>query len=401
MKRRRHRPSLRYYGAIPLSGNARAQALLARFYGHHYHAARNRPESREALPVVPVFLSRSYEPQSRSLPANKRHVLIDRQHLPEHRAWIAFVVLATAAAVAWFVYHGTQIGRVPGGSSAPGLAFGIAAGVIMLFELLLWPRKHFRVWRVGMVKTWLRAHIWLGLLTVPLILLHSGFSWGGPLTTVLAALFIAVIASGIYGLAMQQWLPRLMLSDLPAETIVSQIDSVSQNLCEDAEQLVAAVCGVEPDEVAAWRGAEIQSQSPEEGPSGPRYVTIGAVRQVGSVQGRVLQTQVIAEVPGSAALEQAFKREIGPFLWTGESDGSLLSEAGKAANYFRELRTALAPEAHPAVAVLESYCDQRRQFERQRRLHRWLHGWLLIHLPLSILLILLMFVHIYAALKYR
>jgi hypothetical protein len=329
-------------------------------------------------------------------------VLIDRQHLPEHRAWIAFVILATAAAVAWFVYHGVQMGRVPGGSSAPGLVFGIAGGVIMLFELLLWPRKHLRVWRVGMVKTWLRAHIWLGLLTVPLILLHSGFSWGGPLTTVLAALFIAVIASGIFGLVMQQWLPSLMLSELPAETIVSQIDSVSQNLCEDAEQLVAAICGVEPDEVAAWRGAEIAAPSAEqEGPSGPRYVTIGAVRQVGSVQGRVLQTQVIAEVPGSAPLETAFKSEIGPFLWEGGNRSSLLADGGKAANYFRELRTALAPEAHSAVAALENYCDQRRQFDRQRRLHRWLHGWLLIHLPLSILLILLMFVHIYAALKYR
>ena len=62
---------------------------------------------------------------------------------------------------------------------------------------MLWPRKHFRVWRIGMVKTWLRAHIWLGLLTVPLILLHSGFTWGGQLTTILAWLFIIVIASGI------------------------------------------------------------------------------------------------------------------------------------------------------------------------------------------------------------
>jgi hypothetical protein len=42
-----------------------------------------------------------------------------------------------------------------------------------------------------------------------------------------------------------------------------------------------------------------------------------------------------------------------------------------------------------------------RQFDRQERLHRWLHGWLLVHLPLSIVLIVLMLVHIYTALKYR
>src|SRR5262249_32094129 len=98
-------------------------------------------------------------------------------------------------------------------------------------------------------------HIWLGLLTVPLILLHSGFAWGGQLTTILAVLFIAVIASGIYGLAVQQWLPSKMLSELPAETIVSQIDHVARNLCEDAEQLVAAGCGAGRDETSGRGGA--------------------------------------------------------------------------------------------------------------------------------------------------
>jgi hypothetical protein len=315
---------------------------------------------------------------------------------------MALVLVASLAASAWFVFHAFSTGRLPGGASAPGLVFGMAGGAIMLFEFLLWPRKRLRVWRIGMVKTWLKAHIWLGLLTVPLIVLHSGFVWGGQLTTVLMLLFIVVIASGIFGLAMQQWLPRVMLAELPAETVVSQIDTVAQSLCEDAEQLVAAVCGVEPESLAARRGTQdAATETDQESPSGPRYVTIGAVRQVGSVQGRVVQTQVVSEVPGSAPLESAFVQEVGPFLRMGGRGGSLLSDPAKAGNYFRELRTVLEPEAHAAVDVLESYCDQRRQFDRQERLHRLLHGWLLVHLPLSVLLIVLMFVHIYTALKYR
>ena len=273
----------------------------------------------------------------------------------------------------------------------------------MLFEFLLWPRKHFRVWRVGMVKTWLRAHIWLGLLTVPLILLHSGFAWGGQLTTILAWLFILVIASGIFGLIMQQWLPKLMLNELPAETIVSQIDSVSRNLCDEAEQLVAAVCGLEAEELAANGSGKSASAAQGNEPDvavGPRYVTIGAVRQVGNVQGRVVHTQVIEQVPGSEPLALSFVEDIAPFLRDGSSQ-SLLADAGKAHHYFQRLRTALDPQTHETIAVLESYCDQRRQFNRQRRLHRLLHGWLLIHLPLSIVLIVLMFIHALMALKYR
>jgi hypothetical protein len=330
-------------------------------------------------------------------------MLIDRQHFKEHRTWFALVVVTTIGAVAWYIYHGISTGQLPGGSSAPGLVFGIVGGVIMLFEFLLWPRKHFRVWRVGMVKTWLRAHIWLGLLTVPLILLHSGFAWGGQLTTILAWLFIIVIASGIFGLIMQQWLPKLMLNELPAETIVSQIDNVAQNLCIEAEQLVAAICGLEVEELSAGRTGKSAEAIWSEGQDvavGPRHVTIGAVRQVGNVQGRVLQTQVIEQVPGSQPLADAFVEEIAPFLLHGSLQ-SPLADFGKAKNYFQRLSTALDPQTHDAIAVLESYCDQRRQFNRQRRLHRLLHGWLLIHLPLSIVLIVLMFIHVYTALKYR
>ncbi|HEY2827085.1 MAG TPA: hypothetical protein VGJ04_05740, partial [Pirellulales bacterium] len=274
---------------------------------------------------------------------------------------------------------------------------------IMLFEFMLWPRKHFRVWRVGMVKTWLRAHIWLGLLTVPLILLHSGFAWGGQLTTILAWLFIAVIVSGIFGLIMQQWLPRVMLDELPAETIVSQIDNVAQNLCGEAEQLVAAVCGLEVEELTAARTGQFVAPAVDDDPEsagGPRYVTIGAVRQVGNVQGRVLQTQVIEPIPGCQPLAEAFIQDIAPFLLDG-SEQSTLADSHRAANYFQRLRTALDPQTHEIIDVLESYCDQRRQFNRQRRLHRLLHGWLLIHLPLSVVLIVLMFIHIFTALKYR
>jgi len=240
------------------------------------------------------------------------------------------------------------------------------------------------------------------LLTVPLILLHSGFSWGGQLTTILAWLFIVVIASGIFGLVMQQWLPKLMLSELPAETIVSQIDNVARNLCDEAEQLVAAICGLDVEELASAQGGQsaVAVRDETEAAVGPRYVTIGAVRQVGNVQGRVLQTQVIEQVPGSEPLARAFLNDIGPFLLSGNNQ-SPLADAGKASNYFQRLRTGLDPLTHDTIGVLESYCDQRRQFNRQRRLHRLLHGWLLVHLPLSIVLIVLMFIHIFTALKYR
>jgi hypothetical protein len=58
------------------------------------------------------------------------------------------------------------------------------------------------------------------------------------------------------------------------------------------------------------------------------------------------------------------------------------------------------PGARPAVAALEQWCRQRRQFDRQAQLHLWLHLWAGLHLALSSALVLLMFAHVYYALKY-
>ncbi|HEY2882384.1 MAG TPA: hypothetical protein VGJ15_08125 [Pirellulales bacterium] len=312
-----------------------------------------------------------------------------------------FVVMMTALAVGWYLFHGQATNRLPGGSSAPGLVFGIVGAAIMLFEFLLWPRKLARRWRLGSARAWMRAHIWLGLLTVPLIWLHSGFKWGGPLSTVLAGLFIVVIVSGIYGLAMQNWLPRLMLVELPGETITLEATHVAHDLCLEAEQIVAAVCGIEPDVLNNWRRRESDSNAATPRfHSGAPSLVLGSSGPVGNVAGGVLQSQLARQVPGSEPLQHAFVSEIGPFLWWGGRHRQL-SEPGRGASYFRNLRIALEPEVRSTADLLEGYCDQRRQFDRQARLHRWLHGWLLVHLPLSIILIVLMFVHAFVALKYR
>src|SRR5207249_1598623 len=124
----------------------------------------------------------------------------------------------------WYFVESSRSTQWPGGSSLPGFVFGVLGGLIILFEVLLWWRKRVRVWRIGRAQAWMRAHIWLGLLCVPLLIYHSGFRLGGILSTVLMVLLLVVVASGIWGLVLQQILPRRMLDDVPAETIYSQID---------------------------------------------------------------------------------------------------------------------------------------------------------------------------------
>jgi hypothetical protein len=310
---------------------------------------------------------------------------------------VVFLLAATALSCAWYFFSSLGSSQWPGGGSRPGLVFGVAGGLLILFEFALWGRKKVRAWRIGRVQTWMIAHIWLGLLTVPLLVLHSGFRWGGSLSTVLMVLFLVVIASGVWGLILQQFLPTRMLNQVPAETIHSQIERMVRFMIDDAQRLVYATCGPAP-------GEESMEADPEEVEHGApiSHLTVGAVQTVGSVQGKVLVTKVPkAAVPGSEPLREIFRSSIAPYLKEGRRSVSPLALPNKAEAIFRDLRSKLNPGAYEAIGILENLCDQRRQLDRQDRLHRWLHNWLWVHLPLSIALVVLMFFHVWVAFKYR
>jgi hypothetical protein len=325
-------------------------------------------------------------------------LVFDRENWPYHRSWCLATALATAAGAIWYVLYGFGSGSWswPGGGSPPGFAYGVLGGAIILFEMLLWPRKSlWRGWRLGRTKWWMTGHIWLGLLSLPLLLLHGGFHFNpatSPLAAVLMWLLVLVVVSGIFGLVVQQVVPRLMLDRLPAETITSQIDRVLGQYRDDAERMVRATCG----EPKGDGTGEVAREA-------PGLVAIGAVRQVGRVQGKVVQAGFEAGyVPESGPLLAFYRDLIEPYLRakSGTGMGLPLSSARRAAALFQALKDRLPPRAHPVVDRLADLCDQRRQFDLQARLHHWLFTWLGVHVALSVALLILMAVHVFLALKY-
>ena len=176
--------------------------------------------------------------------------IFNRKHIP----WFLFVCLATLVAGALYIanFYPEQVpdgrrlppffGETPPlhqtvGGTPLGLIFGSVSFAIFIFAALLGLRKKIPLWRIGRVERWLRAHIWLTLLTIPLVFLHSGFHLGGPMTTLLVILYAIVMVSGIYGLALQHQVPRLMKDRLPAETVFEQIPFILEQLAAAAMKL--------------------------------------------------------------------------------------------------------------------------------------------------------------------
>jgi hypothetical protein len=287
---------------------------------------------------------------------------IDRSHRPWALASFAIFTVALAGYVACAL-----TGR-PSGGSLPGLLYGIAGYGMMLFAALLGVRKKVPVWRVGRAQTWMRGHIWLGLLTLPMILFHSGFSVRGPLAWALMVLLVLVFLSGVVGAAIQHFVPSMVTSLVPLETIYEEIPHVREQLCAEADKLVR-VLFTQPG--ISGTGAATDSEEMIELESEDR-------EYVGNL----------------------YRQTILPFLRDPAGAGSVLADAGRSASFFEALRRKLPAPAHGVIADLESICEEERQLTRQQRLYVWLHGWLLVHVPLSIALILLGAVHAGVAWRY-
>ncbi|MBP3957475.1 hypothetical protein J8F10_19685 [Gemmata sp. G18] len=246
-------------------------------------------------------------------------------------------------------------------SSGFGVLCGVVGGAIVFFEMAIVLRKRWRRWRLGRTRLWMRLHIWMGLVCLPIILIHAGFGFGGPLATVTLVLFLLVTFSGVWGLIMQQWLPQKILADIPGETIASQIDRLGEYHADEARRIVTGLTTVPP---------EAEAVDPIIG--GPLAVELEAFRD-----------DVLL-----------------PYLQRGSHSRSPLTAPAEAERRFARLREAVPPEARNDLDRLQELANLRRRWDAQARLYFWLHNWLLVHLPLSVAMTALMVLHAVRALKY-
>jgi hypothetical protein len=297
-----------------------------------------------------------------------------------HRGWaLASIAILAAGTVAYVPYALFYPGG-PAGHTWPGLIYGILGYAMMLFAGLMGARKKAPLWRIGRAKVWMRGHLWLGALSLPLILFHAGFAARGPLTFVMTVLLVVVVLSGVTGAILQHYLPARIMSEVPLETIYEQIPTVREQLRAEASTIVENLC-VEP-EMAALAASSLET-------------------------GRVAVMDAGEEAPSAdltaeqrANLRNVYTNGILPFLRDPDSTASPLANSTKARLYFEALRRQCPPSTHEALGDIESVCEEERQLTRQRRMYLILHGWLLVHVPLSVTLLVLGGIHALISIRY-
>ncbi|HEX4545645.1 MAG TPA: hypothetical protein VH110_04745 [Candidatus Acidoferrum sp.] len=316
-------------------------------------------------------------------------------------ALLSIAILAVSAVV--YLLYALNAPQGPRGGSAIGLAFGVVGFGFMLFAALLGARKRVPTWRVGRSQAWMRGHLWLGILALPIILFHGGFRFGGTLTQVLMWLLIITVFSGVFGAALQHYIPRVLTTDVPLETIYDEIGHVRALLQEEAGRSVESICGSVGLRKTLGedlrRAGGFTALRPIAATSVPLR-TSAAVSAGASAAVAAAPEIILLNEEESAPLRRFYLEEMRKFLETPKQRGQRLADAAKASSAFAGLRTLLPAAAHATLRDLEDICDEARQLTRQERLHRWLHGWLLLHIPISLALILLGTIHAVVALRY-
>ncbi len=160
-----------------------------------------------------------------------------------HKGWLVASLAIFGVSLLLYAFYRVPAAAGSMGGTALGLAFGSAGFAFMIFAALLGARKRVPVYRFGRAQTWMRGHLWLGLLSLPLILFHSGFRYGHGLTAWLMTLLIVVVASGLFGAALQHYMPRMMTREVTMETIYEEIGHVRAQLLEEAEELIKQATG--------------------------------------------------------------------------------------------------------------------------------------------------------------
>lgn len=298
-------------------------------------------------------------------------MLIDQTH----RQWFWGSVIGVGIGLAVYIPYAHFTVGGPRGGTILGIFYGVIGFGFMIFAGLLSLRKRFPVWRMGRTSTWMRGHLWLGLISYPIIFFHSGFSFGkGALTWWMMVIFTIVIISGIVGAILQHYLPKLMTKQVPYETIYAEIPRIRGQLLDEADVKVAEVTGVS--------------------------MASSAVTSAAEEAGGVIVTLVQMEEDVRNELTRFYNNELRPYLEKSGAKGCEIADRTNSVAMFANLRTLLPEEIHPVIADLESICEEKRELDQQIVLHRLLHGWLFVHAPLSLALLLMGAIHAVIALTY-
>lgn len=274
--------------------------------------------------------------------------------MPGKRAapiWRATAASLLVLLVVSYVWGQQKWGYMHGGSPI-GLLYGTLA--LLLIGYLLWfgVRKRSYRSRLGTLESWLQAHIYLGAFCFFLVVAHTGFRFEDRVATALMIVFALVVISGVVGAVLYRTVPR-------------RLTAVDANLAPDALS----------DEMNQITRSMARIASNKSEPFQKIYLTL--VREA---------------VPQPLA------------GWRLVLGGGGKKEVTRRTDDWTPMTRLVAEDEQEQLRQMLVLSRQQKELHlrlvAQRRYRNLLEAWLWIHLPLSIVMIVLIVAHLWGVLLY-
>lgn len=296
-------------------------------------------------------------------------------------------VLLFLIAATWFALASVNADRWPGGASPTGLTFGIVGGAIILFDAAYALRRRLMNWQLGPRPAWLRAHVLLGILSLPLIAMHSGFRSGGVFSTTLISIYSLVMTSGV-GLL---WLQRRGAA--LADVSPSRIDVLRLELARQVRELIEQACGVASSGDKVVTAEHVHAVD---------HIVLETEHTTSRLRGRVAEVHVQRmPLPGGEQLLPFWSDVVKPFFDAAPPESSLLRNDDAARREFASLRGRLGPGLAETTDRLQACCRRRRELLELERQRARIELWSLVHSPLTAALVVMTIAHAFVAWRIR
>ncbi len=264
--------------------------------------------------------------------------------------WFYIFLAATVLSIFTFILN-AALSEVKAGN-AWGLTYGSIATVLMVGAALYGVRRRSNKlapkFNLGKSFHWVQFHVYGGFLFMLFIFMHSGFSVpDGVLHLWLWCLSIWVTVSGLFGVVIQKWVPAMLSSALSVEVAYERIPELIRHIKKDADKLVSGCSEPVRD---FYRKNVVRSLK------APRPKPIYYLDITGGIQRRLKQ--------------------------------------------FEFLERVLSSEEQKKLSQLKLLYKSKLEMDAHCSLQKLLRGWLFVHLPPSILLLVLVLIHLYAVFYY-
>lgn len=293
--------------------------------------------------------------------------------------WLA-IVLSTASIVAYLIHEPLD---PPNGGTWLGYTLGGLAAFIIVLLSLFGVRKRRYHSRMGTVRGWLSAHVYLGLALIVTATLHAGFQLGWNVHSLAYLLMCIVVISGFFGTLLYQVFPNKLVAVKGNESTPALLATVKEQT-EISEQLAAKLA---PDYLAAVSSANQRTVI-----GGSAYTQLFALDQskllLPSNNSKIQVASDAAVVMQAAEYRLLDNAQQGRLIqWLTEQ--LVQSSQQQESEAIRDLLEAV--RARQAAL---------RKLRKDIQVRAWLNIWLYLHVPLSIALLVALTAHVLAVFIY-